>query len=54
VLDPDRFARVSRSAIVRLGAIRELVPIGHGDLQIVLQSGATTKWSRLYRDAVGP
>ena len=54
VLDPDRFARVSRSAIVRLGAIRELVPIGHGDLQIVLHSGATTKWSRLYRDAAGP
>jgi two-component system, LytTR family, response regulator len=48
-LDPARFVRVSRSDIVRLDAVRELVPWFHGDQQVVLQDGTKLMWSRRYR-----
>jgi two-component system, LytTR family, response regulator len=55
VLDPDRFVRVSRSAILRIDAIRELVPLGHGDREAVLASGAKVRCSRQYRlPGLGP
>ena len=49
VLDPEIFVRVSRSAIVRVDAIRELSPLGHGDQEVLLASGARVTWSRSYR-----
>jgi len=52
VLDPDRFVRVSRSAILRIDAIRELRPIGHGDLEAVLHSGARVRVSREFKTPV--
>jgi two-component system LytT family response regulator len=54
-LDPKVFVRISRSAVVRVDAIRELRPCGHGDYDIELQSGAHVRWSRLYRSrGLGP
>ncbi len=49
-LDPAKFARVHRSAIVNLDAIRELRPWSHGDALLVLRSGAEVRMSRRYRD----
>jgi two-component system LytT family response regulator len=36
-LDPRHFFRISRAAIVRLGAIREVLPLpgGHGEILLV-------------------
>lgn len=48
-LDPDAFLQVSRSAIVRLDAIREMQPWFHGDYRIVLRDGRVLSWSRRYR-----
>lgn len=38
-LDPERFLRISRSALVRLDAIRELIPWFSGRLKVVLLDG---------------
>lgn len=46
------FARVHRRAIVNLRRIRELQPIAHGDVRIVLTSGARVVMSRRYRAAL--
>ena len=48
-LDPHQFARVNRSEIVRLDAVRELQPWFHGDYRVILKSGATLTWTRRYR-----
>ena len=51
-LDPARFARVHRSAIVNLARVRELQPTFNGEYAILLDSGAKLTLSRSYRDAV--
>lgn len=48
-LDPSRFVRISRSDVVRLDAVRELVPWFHGDQRVVLKDGTKLMWSRRYR-----
>ncbi|HTS87043.1 MAG TPA: response regulator [Gemmatimonadales bacterium] len=48
-LDPREFLRTSRSTIVRLDAIRELIPAAHGDCQVVLHDGTRLVWTRRYR-----
>ena len=48
-LDPELFARINRSEIVRLDAIRELQPWFHGDYRVILTTGETLNWSRRYR-----
>jgi two-component system, LytTR family, response regulator len=53
-LDRERFARIHRSTIVRIDRIREIVPEWHGDCQVILDSGATIKMSRSYRDRLLP
>jgi two-component system LytT family response regulator len=45
-LDPTRFARVHRSAIVNLDRIQELRPSFHGEYEVVLKSGARVTSSR--------
>jgi two-component system LytT family response regulator len=52
VLDPAQFVRASRSAILRRDAIREVIPLGHGDCEAVLASGARVRCSRQY-DVLG-
>ena len=51
-LDPARFRRVHRSAIVNVEKIRELRPQAHGDYRIVLDGGAQLTLSRSYRSAL--
>ena len=45
-LGAEHFARISRSEIVRLGAVKELQPWFHGDYHVILKSGETLTWSR--------
>lgn len=45
-LDPARFCRIHRSAIVRLDRIRELQPASHGDYLVLLKTGVKLPMSR--------
>ncbi|HEX7152157.1 MAG TPA: LytTR family DNA-binding domain-containing protein [Thermoanaerobaculia bacterium] len=49
-LDPQRFVRVHRTAIVNVDRIRELQAASHGDYMVVLKTGAQITLSRVYRD----
>ena len=49
-LDPKRFARIHRSGIVNIDAIRELRAHFHGDYIVVLKNGETVKLSRRYQE----
>jgi two-component system LytT family response regulator len=48
-LDPHRFVRVHRSAIVNLARVRELQPHFHGDGILVMQDGSRLRVSRARR-----
>lgn len=48
-LDPYRFVRVHRSAIVNVDRIARLVPWSHGDMKITLEDGTELNLSRRYR-----
>jgi two-component system LytT family response regulator len=48
-LDPRRFVRVHRSAIVNIESILQLEPVSHGEFDVVLKNGARTRVSRSYR-----
>lgn len=50
-LDPEQFARISRSEVVNLDAIREMQPWFHGERKILLKGGAELTWTRRYRAA---
>jgi two-component system LytT family response regulator len=47
-LDPKFFVRIHRRNIVRLDAIRELLPWFHGEYRVVLHDGTELRWSRRY------
>ncbi|HYJ48008.1 MAG TPA: LytTR family DNA-binding domain-containing protein, partial [Pyrinomonadaceae bacterium] len=49
-LDPKKFRRVHRSAIVQIDKIKELQPWFHGEYRIVLHSGDELMLSRNYRE----
>jgi two-component system, LytTR family, response regulator len=49
-LDPKKFLRIHRSAIVRIDRIKELQPWFHGEYHIVLNDGTQLTLSRNYRD----
>jgi two-component system LytT family response regulator len=51
-LDPEQFARVSRSHIVNLREIRDLEPASHGERRILMRDGTEILWTRHYRDAL--
>jgi two-component system, LytTR family, response regulator len=48
-LDPMRFVRVHRSAIVNIESVCHLEPISHGEFEIVLKNGSRSRISRIYR-----
>jgi two-component system, LytTR family, response regulator len=48
-LDPERFVRVSRSAIVNADRVRELRPMFNGDVVVVLRDGTEVSAGRRYR-----
>ena len=52
-LDPRRFVRVHRSALVNIESIVQLEPISHGEFEAVLKNGSRTRVSRTYRAAAG-
>jgi len=47
-LDPKLFVRVNRSSLVRLDAIRELIPWFHGEFKVILHDKSELRWSRRY------
>lgn len=49
-LHPASFVRIHRSHIVNISAVRELLPLTHGDYNVVLESGHIVPLSRAYRD----
>jgi two-component system, LytTR family, response regulator len=49
-LDPKKFLRIHRSAIVRIDRIKELQPWFHGEYHVVLNDGTQLTLSRNYRD----
>ncbi len=51
-LDPARFARVHRSALVNLARVRQLRLLRGGDYALTMRSGAVVTLSRTYRDDV--
>jgi len=53
-LDPELFARVHRTVIVRQDLVREVVPTPHGDFEIVLDQGEPLPMSRGYRGRLLP
>jgi two-component system LytT family response regulator len=48
-LDPQRFFRVHRSAIINLDRVREIRSLPHGDRELVLADGAQVRLSRTRR-----
>jgi len=48
-LDPMRFIRVHRSAIVNIESILQLEPIAHGEFEVVLKDGSRSRISRTFR-----
>jgi two-component system LytT family response regulator len=51
-LDPQRFIRVSRAAIVGIARIREVQPLFNGDFVVLLKDGTQVTGSRRYRAAL--
>ena len=49
-LDPKKFQRIHRSAIVNVERIKELQPLFNGEHSIVLESGTKLTLSRNYKD----
>ncbi len=49
-LAPDKFMRISRSAIVNVDRVKEMQPMFHGDYVLILRNGARLNLSRSYRD----
>jgi two-component system LytT family response regulator len=49
-IDPDRFVRVHRSAIVAVDRVAEIRPQSHGDAVVVLDDGTRIPVSRTWRE----
>lgn len=47
-LDPKLFVRINRGTLVRLDAIRELLPWFHGEYKVMLHDDTELRWSRRY------
>jgi two-component system LytT family response regulator len=47
-LDPKLFVRINRGTLVRLDAIREMLPWFHGEYKVMLQDNTELRWSRRY------
>jgi two-component system LytT family response regulator len=49
-LDPARFARIHRSAVVNIDRIERITPAWHGDFEVRLAGGHQLRLSRNFRD----
>ena len=52
LLDPERFLRVSRFAVINLDAVVEIQPWFHGDYRFVIEGGAGVTSTRGFRDCL--
>ena len=50
-LDPDQFARISRSALINLDRVKEMQPWFHGERRTILKDGTELTWTRRFRAA---
>ena len=50
MLDPTRFLRIHRSAIVNLDRVREMQPWFSGEYTVILRDGTQLRLSRVYRE----
>ncbi|HYY42946.1 MAG TPA: LytTR family DNA-binding domain-containing protein, partial [Pyrinomonadaceae bacterium] len=48
-VDPARFLRIHRSALVNIERIREMQPMFHGQYVVILHDGTRLTLSRRYR-----
>jgi len=48
MLDPKLFVRINRGTLVKLEAIRELLPWFHGEYKVMLHDNTELRWSRRY------
>lgn len=48
-LDPRKFVRIHRSAIVNIDSIMHLEQLSHGEFDVLLRNGSRTRVSRTYR-----
>ena len=48
-LDPEKFFRVHRSAIINLERVREIHPLFRGDCDLLLEGGRRVRLSRTRR-----
>ena len=48
ILDPKLFVRINRGTLVKLEAIRELLPWFHGEYKVMLHDNTELRWSRRY------
>lgn len=53
-LDPQRFVRIHRTAIVNVDRVRELQPVSHGEYSVILNDGTRLTLSRLFRERIEP
>lgn len=53
-LNPVRFARINRSTLVRLDAIREVQPWPEGEYRLLLDDGARVTWTHRYLENLPP
>lgn len=49
-LDPARFVRIHRTALVNIDRIKELQPLFHGEYTVLLRDGTRLTLSRRYKD----
>jgi two-component system, LytTR family, response regulator len=49
-LDPERFVRIHRSAIVQADRVAEIRPTSHGDAELALRDGTRLSVSRTFRE----
>jgi two-component system, LytTR family, response regulator len=49
-LPPDRFVRISRSAIVNVESVKELHPLFHGEYSVTLKNGTRATLTRSHRE----
>ena len=49
-LDPKKFVRIHRSAIVNIDRIKELQPLFSGEHSVLLENGTKLTLSRNYKD----
>jgi two-component system LytT family response regulator len=49
-LDPEKFVRIHRSAIVNVDRVKELHPLFRGDYTVILRDGRELTLSKAYRD----